>query len=158
MTRRHSLLDRLRRRPRAPFALGGHGEGRSPQRRRSCSGFSSVISEERWTGSRLSFARLCRRHSSMGLRLARPAGCSASQPAQSRGLLHWPIVVHGEGRLRPTPRSNCRCQLAERDSEPKVAGLIGCDLIVSATQILDKGMPRGEYPKPGQGLDPAHRA
>jgi hypothetical protein len=36
--------------------------------------------------------------------------------------------------------------------------LVGGDLVVPAAQVLNEGVTGGEYPQPGDGLDPAHRA
>jgi hypothetical protein len=53
--------------------------------------------------------------------------------------------------------SDCGGQLTECDGEPMPAGLVGGDLIVPAPQVLDEPVTGRDYPKPGHGLDPAHR-
>jgi hypothetical protein len=49
-------------------------------------------------------------------------------------------------------------QVTERRRESRISGLVGGQLVVAAAQVLDERVTGGEYPQPGHGLDPAHRA
>jgi hypothetical protein len=42
--------------------------------------------------------------------------------------------------------SNCHGRFPECDTESPPARLVGDDLVVSAAQVLDEGMARGEHP------------
>jgi hypothetical protein len=61
--------------------------------------------------------------------------------------------------VQPEPvLSEAVCELAERDADSVVSQQVGCEFVVSATQVLDERVPRRDGSSRAQSFQSSHRA